>query len=240
MAEGCRPRAAAIFALALVTTPELAKVLISSFVFDILRLQIDCSFQAQYWTLSNAASKESPPGAEPMLPSHSDQSYGLRVARKSELTAWLGGARPGDRAVYHQGFLLVDRGSNSSLQVNDRRRLDSLATALHTVAASGLVHLVQRRLTAGIFAYVAVKAVPGGGLRPTRHRRQAKEGGEADRTAPDETLAAKRRASRSGGTPTLRRSSRYVTHMTNASDLETAGREASTTYSSLPPESAGR
>jgi hypothetical protein len=179
--------------------------------------------------------------AGPMLPSHCDPPSGLLVACKSELTDWLARARSGDRVVYHQGFLLVDRGSSSSLQERDRRRLDSLAATLHTVAASGLVHLVQRRLTAGIFAYVAVKAhpVPGRRLRPTGRSRRTKEGDAADRAAPHETIAAKRRAPPSGPAPTLRGSVRYVTSMKNA-DLETADREAVATHSTWSPEGAGR
>jgi hypothetical protein len=60
-----------------------------------------------------------------MLHSLPSPSCTLPVARKSELTAWLSRARPGDRIVYHQGFLAVDCGCTSSLQKRERHRLDA-------------------------------------------------------------------------------------------------------------------
>jgi hypothetical protein len=93
-----------------------------------------------------------------MLLSLSSPSRALPVARKSELTAWLSRARPGDRVVYHQGFLAVDCGCTSSLQERERRRLDALATAARAAAVAGVVHLVQERLGMGKFGYVAVRS----------------------------------------------------------------------------------
>jgi hypothetical protein len=82
----------------------------------------------------------------------------LGVSRTSELTAWLGRAQPGDRVVYHQGSLALDRGPTSSLQRRERRRIDDLATAARAAASAGLVHLLQKRLNVGTFDYLAVKA----------------------------------------------------------------------------------
>ena len=91
--------------------------------------------------------------------SHFDPPCGLGVSRTSELTTWLGRAQSGDRVVYHQGSLAVDRGSTSSLQRRKRRRIDDLATAAHAAAAAGRVHLVQERLATGTFRYLAVRAL---------------------------------------------------------------------------------
>jgi hypothetical protein len=93
-----------------------------------------------------------------MLHSRFDPPCGLGISGTSELTAWLGRARPGDRVVYHQGSLVVDRGSTSSLQRRERRRIDDLATAAHAAVAAGRVHLVQERLATGTFRYLAVRA----------------------------------------------------------------------------------
>ena len=95
----------------------------------------------------------------PMQHSHFDPPCGLGVSRTSELTAWLGRAQPGDRVVYHQGSLALDRGPTSSLQRRERRRIDDLATAAHVAAAAGRVHLVQERLAVGTFRYLAVRAL---------------------------------------------------------------------------------
>ena len=94
-----------------------------------------------------------------MLHSLPSPSRALPVARKSELTAWLSRARPGDGVVYHQGFLAVDCGCTSSLQERERRRLVALATAARAAAVAGVVHLVQERLGVGKFGYLAVRSL---------------------------------------------------------------------------------
>jgi hypothetical protein len=83
---------------------------------------------------------------------------GLGDSRASDLAAWLGRAQPGDRVVYRQGSLVFDRGSTSSLQRRESRRIDDLATAAHPAAAAGRVHLVQERVAVGTFPYLAVRA----------------------------------------------------------------------------------
>jgi hypothetical protein len=94
-----------------------------------------------------------------MLHPLASPSHLIPVAHKGELTAWLGRARPGDRVVYHQGFLAVDCcGCASSLQERERHRLDALATAARAAAAAGLVHLLQERLGVGRFGYLAVRS----------------------------------------------------------------------------------
>jgi hypothetical protein len=98
-----------------------------------------------------------------MLQSRFDPPCGVGISYTIELTAWLGRARPGDRVVYHQGFLAVDRGSTSSLQSRERRRIDHLATAAHATAAAGHVHLVQERLATHTFRYLVVMALRGSG-----------------------------------------------------------------------------
>jgi hypothetical protein len=95
-----------------------------------------------------------------MLRSRFDPPCSLVISRTSELTAWLSGAQPGDRVVYYEGSLVLDRGSASSLQRRERRRIDSLATAAHAAAAAGSVHLLQERLATGAFRYLAVKGHP--------------------------------------------------------------------------------
>jgi hypothetical protein len=97
---------------------------------------------------------------EMMLEVHGDPTCATGVAPPDDLGAWLTNARPGDRFVYHHGFLVVDRAVNSPLRARDRRRLDVLAKAALGAASAGVVHLLQQRLDAGTFDYIAVKARP--------------------------------------------------------------------------------
>ena len=68
---------------------------------------------------------------------------------------WVGEAAPGDRLEYHRGFLCVER--KARLQsATERRRLTELANAAHEAFEAGLVHLVQQRIDADRFAYIAI------------------------------------------------------------------------------------
>jgi hypothetical protein len=99
-----------------------------------------------------------------MLEHRSDLTSRPGIPRADDFRAWLRISRPGDRVVYHQGFLVVDRGTSSPLRERERRRLDVLATAAGAAAAAGLVHLVQWRCAPGTFVYLAVKALPARGV----------------------------------------------------------------------------
>jgi hypothetical protein len=71
--------------------------------------------------------------------------------------AWLALAAPGERLVYHRGFLAVDAaGLVSSLSPERQRALRDVAAAALRAAEQGLVHLVQVRLGPHRFAYVAL------------------------------------------------------------------------------------
>lgn len=80
-----------------------------------------------------------------------------RVMDDVTLCAWIAQAAPGERLVYHRGFLGVDtcRGL-SAFPDAERRRLWNLGRAAYRAFASGLVHLVQERVGPDRFAYVAI------------------------------------------------------------------------------------
>jgi hypothetical protein len=63
------------------------------------------------------------------------------------LNRWMSFAEPGDRFVYHIGFLCVDR-------LKLRRHEGDLAQGL---ARAGLVALTQRRLGSGQYEYIATR-----------------------------------------------------------------------------------
>lgn len=71
--------------------------------------------------------------------------------------AWFGSAVPGDRIVYHRGFLAVDASPlTSTVPDAERRALLSVAERALQLADDGLVHLVQRRMGEGDFIYLAI------------------------------------------------------------------------------------
>ena len=76
----------------------------------------------------------------------------------SVLRSWIAEAKPGERLTYHRGFLALDRASGSPPTAGERARLDVLAAHVLAAAEVGLIHLMQRRLAAGTFHYIAVKA----------------------------------------------------------------------------------
>lgn len=66
-------------------------------------------------------------------------------------------AAPGEVIVYHVGLLGCDRDKlTSNLLPAARSDLDRVADRAWAMAAQGLVHLLQRRMSPGCFAYLAV------------------------------------------------------------------------------------
>ena len=76
----------------------------------------------------------------------------------SVLRSWIAEAKPGERLTYHSGFLALDRAPGSPPTAGDRARLDMLAKHVLAAAEVKLIHLLQRRLAAGTFHYIAVKS----------------------------------------------------------------------------------
>ncbi len=72
-----------------------------------------------------------------------------------KLCRWIGDAMPGDRLVYHQGFLTVDV-RDQHLPGSARKELRRLAVRAQWAAAQGLIDLVQIRHGPDQYSYVAV------------------------------------------------------------------------------------
>jgi hypothetical protein len=112
------------------------------------------------------------PGPAAILspPVAAQRSQNLTLSRQ-QLEAWLKQAAPGDRVIYHRGYLAVDRVRGSSdLSEQDRRELVAVAKAALTLAERGEIHLIQRRIKSGSFSYLAVRTHQGPGSR-SRHGR---------------------------------------------------------------------
>ena len=76
---------------------------------------------------------------------------------EAALCAWVGSASPGDRLVYHRGYLAIDTGPDSRTVTPARRReLRALADRAWKLAEEGLIHLVQHRESIGNYSYIAV------------------------------------------------------------------------------------
>lgn len=74
-----------------------------------------------------------------------------------QFCAWVAQAMPGDRLEYHRGFLVLDTFPGlSKLGDNERNELRLLGSRAFWTEAQGLVHLVQERLAADCFAYIAI------------------------------------------------------------------------------------
>ena len=74
-----------------------------------------------------------------------------------EFCAWVAQAAPGDRLEYHCGFLVLDTFALfSRLDDQGRGEPSKLAGRAFWAAEQGLVHLVQERIAADQFAYVAI------------------------------------------------------------------------------------
>jgi hypothetical protein len=76
---------------------------------------------------------------------------------RPQFEAWLKQAAPGDRLVYHRGYLAVDRvrGSSQSSE-SARREFVAVANLALALAEQGEIHLVQQRHRDGDYSYLAV------------------------------------------------------------------------------------
>lgn len=73
------------------------------------------------------------------------------------LCSWYGSAVPGDRIVYHRGFLAIDVSPLTfKLPEAERRTLLRVAERAMQLAEDGLLHLVQRRAGEGQYMYLAI------------------------------------------------------------------------------------
>lgn len=84
--------------------------------------------------------------------------------REPKFCAWLAQAEPGDTLEYHRGFLVIDREElRKGGQAEALRDLIRVGDRAMRLAEQGLIHLVQRRLGADRFSYLAI-------ARPRRKR----------------------------------------------------------------------
>ena len=80
-----------------------------------------------------------------------------RVLNETTFCAWLSQAAPGETIEYHRGILCLDRGDSDLAPRTVRNRtLNLLADRAYVLAERGFVHLVQRRVNADTFSYLAV------------------------------------------------------------------------------------
>ena len=77
------------------------------------------------------------------------------MQRLNDFDRWLFNSWPGDEHVYHTGFLFTDRWLVHGLV--PRQPLHDNAKSALQACEDGLVLLVQRRLDAGLYDYIAVR-----------------------------------------------------------------------------------
>ena len=84
------------------------------------------------------------------------------IADEAALLAWLRQAVPGEQVAYWRGFLARDtRGTQHGTSDTERNCLRAVARRAWLMSEAGQVHLVQRRISPGVFEYIAI-------ARPTR------------------------------------------------------------------------
>jgi len=80
----------------------------------------------------------------------------LRIS-EVEFCSWLSQAASGDVLEYHRGFLAADRMPFGNPMVPEtREELVRTSACVMRLAERGFVHLVQRRLGADRFSYLAI------------------------------------------------------------------------------------
>lgn len=80
-----------------------------------------------------------------------------RAVSAITLMAWAEVAEPGERLVYHTGFLVLDMTPTlSNFSRPEIERLRATADAAYRLSELGRVHLVQERLGPDRFAYLAI------------------------------------------------------------------------------------
>lgn len=69
--------------------------------------------------------------------------------------------QPGESVVYHRGNLVYDRGGilPQKYRTPEHDAIDASATIAWSLYMAGKVHLVQRRLGANDYEYIAVRRV---------------------------------------------------------------------------------
>lgn len=79
-----------------------------------------------------------------------------RPIAEALLIAWLADAEPGDQIVYWRGWLSHDTCAvRNGLTEIERKRLSRVAHQAWRMCEAGQVHLVQRRVSFGVFDYIA-------------------------------------------------------------------------------------
>ena len=80
-----------------------------------------------------------------------------------QLSRWVRDAEPGAFIQYHEGLLAADVEVSAVSTAGERKHLLAVARFARRASDQRLVHLVQRRLGSGRFAYFAVKCTPAAG-----------------------------------------------------------------------------
>ena len=88
---------------------------------------------------------------------------------EADFCSWVGRAAPGDIFEYHRGFLGIDV-APGTLPAAEQKALRHLARRALWASGEGLVHLVQRRVGPGEFAYLAIRRPR---PRVAAHRKEA-------------------------------------------------------------------
>ena len=92
----------------------------------------------------------------------------VTITSEEDLCAWVSQAEPGEAIEYHRGFLCIDRcGADRFGAPIDATSLNQIASRALALAEAGFVHLIQQRIEAETFSYLAVARPQPEGAVPT-------------------------------------------------------------------------
>jgi hypothetical protein len=84
---------------------------------------------------------------------------GTAYPTEEKLCLWLGSAAPGDRIVYHRGYLPLDIAPTAeAMHGRPRMELARVARRALFAAEHGMAHLLQQRHGPGDYSYLLVAA----------------------------------------------------------------------------------
>ena len=90
------------------------------------------------------------------------------IISEADLCAWVSLAEPGEAIEYHRGFLCIDRSGVDRFGVPvETTTLNQIAERAYALAEAGFVHLIQRRVEAETFRYLAIARPQPDGVAPT-------------------------------------------------------------------------
>jgi hypothetical protein len=145
-----------VFAPLRAVTPYFASILISYFVFSLLRQRDLATSNTRLYPLDHS-NQSSLASKNRMTLAQLNWPQAGAPPSLATFRAWLARARPDERFEYHRGFLAIDRIMCPGPRIEaERGKLAAVADHALALAVRGELHLLQERHGDGDYSYWAV------------------------------------------------------------------------------------